>query len=117
MSEPSSSKEDETTATTKVGKETEEKEGPCCVFFNKRGQRKNQLRKRVTVGPSLKTAANNDPEEKDSASKEEIGRGDNSSDEGEGNEPSILDVLPLKRNKRTPLSEIQSVSDLFNCLV
>lgn len=86
-------------------KEDETKREPCCVFFNKHSQRKNQLRKRTTVGPTLRTNVNKELEEK---------KDDSSSDEGEGNETDILGVLPLKRNKRTPLSEIQSVF-LFYC--
>lgn len=104
MTEP----EPNVSSTSKEGEEGEAgAKEPCCVFFNKHVKRKNQLRKRMAVGPTLRTHTISQPEEEEKASTE---KADNSSDEGEDNETNILDILPMKRNKRTPLSEIQSVN-------
>ena len=93
------------------GKEEETTKEPCCVFFNKHVKRKSQLRKRMAVGPTLRTPTSSKPEEEEKATTE---KADNSSDEGEDNETDILGILPMKRNKRTPLSEIQSVNK-YHC--
>lgn len=97
MSETRNSNSNSKEAAKEVAVEGEKKD-PCCTFFNRHSQRKNQLRKRVTIGPTIKTASTIASTEKDE--KED----DNSYDE-----TNVLDILPTKRAKRTPLSDIQTV--------